>query len=249
MENAAKALLIAAGMIIAVLIISALVLVYNQISTFYSQEHDRTVIEQKEKFNATYENYHGKTIRGNELISLMNRIIDYNNMQSSMQGYKKIVINVDMQGLADTLAYDGNANLINDPIRNTANDNDEAIKNLAELSINLAKKAEDNGISNITETKLQKLTEEIHNIDVDNPDENDKIIRAKKISSILGYNVDPNNSPFIILINQAIKEYYQLRNFKKAMFNCENVYYDQETARVNRMEFKVVVENDEIKLD
>ena len=247
MENAAKALLIAAGMIIAVLLISALVLLYNQISDFYSQEYGRTVIEQKEKFNATYENYHEKTIRGNELISLMNRIIDYNNMQASMQGYERIVINVDMQGLADQLAFGSNANLINDQINNTVND--VAIKDLAELSINLAKKTQDRGISNITETKLQKLTEEIENIIIDNPDENDKVIRAKKISSILGTNVDKNDTVLINMISQAIEEYYELRNFKKAMFKCENVFYDRGTGRVNGMDFEVVVENGQIKLD
>lgn len=96
MENISKALLIAAGVFLAMMILSLMLLVYNKISSHYSQQQELLSIEQMDKFNKQFQNYNRGDIRGNELISLMNKVIDYNVSQSYQvgTGYKPIKVKI-----------------------------------------------------------------------------------------------------------------------------------------------------------
>ena len=242
MENASKALLIAAGIIISLLIITSLVLFYNQISSYYAEKHNMTQAEQLEQFNSVYQNYNDKEIRGNELISVMNRVIDYNNLQSDMKDYPRIVINVDLKGHAvDLTSLEGEElseeeKLFDDLITNTTNDN--AIKKVAELPIELVTSSEINGI---TDLKLQKLSAEISNIVIDETDNEQKQNRARKLKLILGY--EPTDDEISDIV-EATKKYDQLTQFKRTMFECYEVSFDAETGRVNGMQFEVVEDED-----
>ena len=51
MENLSKALLIAAGMLFTVMILSMLMITYNQVASHYQQQHELAVIDQTELFN------------------------------------------------------------------------------------------------------------------------------------------------------------------------------------------------------
>ena len=66
MENATKALLIAAGVLIGIIILSMLLLGYNQISNYYQQQSDNLSLKQIVELNKKFTNYDGKTIRGND---------------------------------------------------------------------------------------------------------------------------------------------------------------------------------------
>lgn len=80
MENASKALIMAGGILIAVVLISALYILFTQIGGVYSQEAESLTIEQLEEYNrrfATYNNISG--LYGSELLSLANLVHDYNN--------------------------------------------------------------------------------------------------------------------------------------------------------------------------
>lgn len=59
MENATKALLIAAGVLIGIIILSMLLLGYNQISNYYQQQSDnlslRQIVELNKKFTIMME--------------------------------------------------------------------------------------------------------------------------------------------------------------------------------------------------
>ena len=63
MENATKALLIAAGVLIGIIILSMLLLGYNQISNYYQQQSDNLSLKQIVELNKKFTNYDGKTIR------------------------------------------------------------------------------------------------------------------------------------------------------------------------------------------
>ena len=84
MENVTKALLIAAGILFAVLILSLLAMFGGQLSGYYAEQHNSKIIEQDAKFNAQFENYNGQTIRGNEIISIMNKVVNYNTSIADM---------------------------------------------------------------------------------------------------------------------------------------------------------------------
>ncbi len=77
MENASKALIIAGGMLLTILIISVLVMVRNGIGANLSERDKAEATEQLSKFNMKYESYN-KDIRGIDLRSLINMADDDN---------------------------------------------------------------------------------------------------------------------------------------------------------------------------
>lgn len=84
MENASKALLMAGGVLISIIIISMLVLMGNSL-TSYQQTSVQTQRETNIfNFNQQYEGYNRQGVRGNELYSLISKSIDYNYRESSL---------------------------------------------------------------------------------------------------------------------------------------------------------------------
>lgn len=80
MENASKALLMAGGILIALLVIGALVLMFNQIGAYGKSQEEMKKNSQLAEFNLDFERYmDDKGIDGTDIISLINKVIDYNN--------------------------------------------------------------------------------------------------------------------------------------------------------------------------
>ena len=95
----------------------------------------------------------------------------------------------------------------------------------------------DTGITGIDDTKLQRLSAEIANIvDDDNADDKYKETRAKKLKNIFGRKIEDSEIP---KIKEATKKYYQYTQFKRAMFKCTDVKYNQQNGRVNEMDFEI----------
>lgn len=275
MENITKALLMAAGMLLAVLILSLLVMAYNKLSGYYEQSQELLTAEQLDKFNKQFQNYAGrKDIRGNELISLMNKIIDYNASESYQVGtnYEPIKVKITIGGndVINAFKYEtsdfGNE-FIKPVIQNTvgginnqANDQDLiAITNTPEKAREIANGV---GITNLTDTQLQKLTMEISNIlidetSIDNSSNEYRRLRAISLRNILNLDIGTNATNDIYLnatnyktiiggekieaIKQIVSIYYQYTQFKRAYFSCpeSGITYNSQTGRVVGMEFKV----------
>ena len=70
MENASKALLIAGGVLISLMVISGLILVMRKVGDFQTANQDARLEKQTLEFNNIYESYNRKNIRGNEMVSL-----------------------------------------------------------------------------------------------------------------------------------------------------------------------------------
>lgn len=83
MENASKALLMAGGVLIALLIISALVLMFSNLSNYQQAGQVNDKEAQVVEFNNQYETYNRKNVRGSDLYSLLNRVVDYNRRKST----------------------------------------------------------------------------------------------------------------------------------------------------------------------
>lgn len=81
MENAAKALLIAGGILIALVIISTGLIVYTKTRELQEQESTIRETEQVSKFNREYTAYDKKELRGIEIITITNKAIN-NNIQN-----------------------------------------------------------------------------------------------------------------------------------------------------------------------
>ena len=72
MENASKALLIAGGVLIAILIVSVLVVTLNIVNSNQRTREKALATEQLAEFNQKYEAYKKKALRGTDIITLKN---------------------------------------------------------------------------------------------------------------------------------------------------------------------------------
>ena len=100
MENASKALLMAGGILIALLVIGALVLMFNQVSYYQKSETTSEKTQQLSDFNKEYLKFTYDDIKGYELISLVNKVIDYNIKEAvgnSVDYDKKITVSINMK--------------------------------------------------------------------------------------------------------------------------------------------------------
>ena len=78
MENASKALLIAAGIMIGLIVITMIAYAHGKISNYYESKELTLQSEQLADFNKQFLGYNRADVRGSDLISLVNKIIDYN---------------------------------------------------------------------------------------------------------------------------------------------------------------------------
>jgi len=214
MENAVKALLIAAGMFLIILIVSALVVFYNQISDYYTQKHETALIGQTQKFNSRFENFNRKNIRGSDLISLMNRIIDYNATESYFvgTGYERIKVTIELGGneilkqfkyetenSVEINSYLSSGTITNIDDNDTDWENDKKLVKITNTPSDLCQEAKNYGVNNLTDTKLQKLATGVANIMVSETENSswdiyNRLKRAELIERILGKVVDINST-------------------------------------------------------
>ena len=109
MENASKALIIASGILIAILITSLLVTGWNKITDYSKVQEEVQTAEQITNFNKEFESYNKRVVRGYELISLENLVDDTNIRYSTVNGFEKLELYIKfLKGttLVETLTYD-----------------------------------------------------------------------------------------------------------------------------------------------
>lgn len=277
MENSTKAIIIAGGMFILIMVITLLVVFGRSLSSYMQGQHDKEIVKQVTEFNNKFANYQGTELRGNELISVLNRVIDYNALEAGEYGYDPVLVEID---LVDRNALDSvikfNSKDENflfkknvSKIKNSK-DSDNELKTISQKGTTILSKYSDkekypdNYIPRLTDTKLQKLSAEISNIAqekdnsswLDGYDGNRIAVynrtRAKKLTSILGYEVsaegkikvDGIEKDIIPAVKNATCEYYQYTQFKRIMFKCTSIEYSQDTGRINKMSFEVKTTTD-----
>ena len=261
MENVTKALIMAAGILVFVMLLSLIMIFWRSLSGYYAEQHNTQVIEQDTKFNAQFDNYSGETIRGNELISVINKIVSYNTSIADMEKYDKIFLSVDFKGYQrkanDNFKYSDSdpsifqGKMSGNFLRNTST-SDQNIRDIASIPTDLINQLSNAGISNITDTQLQALSADIQNIAIDsNASQSLLITRTQKLQNILGKN--KANSLNVSQMNTLIaitKKYYQYTQLKRAMFKCTEVQHNsKENGRVNGMKFEIVEENGKAKFN
>ena len=78
MENAAKALVIAGGILLAIMTLSLLVYMVGSTSRLAQAQDSKKAAEQLAAFNNEYEAYNKRVMYGTEVISVMNKAIVHN---------------------------------------------------------------------------------------------------------------------------------------------------------------------------
>lgn len=92
MENATKALLIAGGVLIAIIIITMFLLMFNNLANIKKEQEDQTKLEQLTAFNNEFEAYNKKVMYGVDVITLINKATENNKKYADSEDYKIKVI-------------------------------------------------------------------------------------------------------------------------------------------------------------
>lgn len=95
MENASKALMIAGSVLIALLVISLLVFFFSNMRNLQGISQSGEELEQSVEFNKQYDVY-ARNIYGSEILSIANKIADYNRREADNKGYTKIELYVEI---------------------------------------------------------------------------------------------------------------------------------------------------------
>ena len=82
MDNASKALLMAGGVLIALLVITLAVFVFNQMSDYQKSQSDLVEVEQLADFNEQFTQYVRNDLNGIDLVTLANKVVNFNQKDS-----------------------------------------------------------------------------------------------------------------------------------------------------------------------
>lgn len=232
MENATKALLMVAGVFFGLLIITMVLFMHNNISNYYESTETNKKTEQLASFNKQYSSYNRTDVRGSELLSLINKIIDFNNDRDIGEKEIQIQIVIDSSREETKLFYykvddynygrDRNISLIKTNFQYThknikAQLLDEANviawnypTGIAEkLAANISKLIIDESLSETSKERAEK--------------EKQKFLRQLNLESVS-------------INNNDILKYYQYQQFKRAHFDCDELRFTKE-GRVEKFIF------------
>ena len=240
MENASKALVMAGGILIALLIIGALLLMFNNLSSYQNSNQQNIKDEQIVEFNNKFTTYIRDDVRGNELYSLLNSVIDYNRRKTIEGDEGAIQIAYMPMEVKFIIDKNDRKKLSIDDI-NRIILKDEYVIN---KSNNSFEQDVNNSMKNVitkeyTENILNSLTIAITKIFLPenaSDEEKDKAVEAFK--SITGLNVNYSDLEKGKPIREKVYKYYEYVQFKRAHFDCIDSKYDNNTGRITYLEFK-----------
>lgn len=255
MENASKALLIAAGILLTMLIIALLIFARTRISDFYSNEEELKEIDNVTEFNLQFSGYQNREVHGYEIISLANKVEDYNRRHSNAEGatndekYNPIVMTVNLPNNENTekLWYDNTytphlftrgQQLVQSTARADILNSikialsTERLYNSAEVASKLAKSI---NVLILTDAQIQY-----------NQDTRNMTPEESKLAALSTYKTitkDESIKTYDAMVAKVkgtakIFQYYEYYQFKKAIFECTEISYDDISGRVSTLKFK-----------
>ena len=267
MENASKALLIAGGVLITMLIVMLLLFFRGKISEFYNEQGKIDDIENVAQFNKQFTNYEREKVYGYELISLANMVQDYNTRHSAAEGakndekYNPITLIVSFPAgnvNVKNLWYDNETNpslhLFKEGDRLTQSSTDNRLVNIittglnieniygnAQIAAKLAKSIDALIVNDNDSYEIEKIARE-QGIDQNKAIE---ILKEKAVEDFKritnNYEDKTYNQMENILLKDgyngiSIKKYYEYYQFKRSVFECAEVKYDNKEGGTGRVE-------------
>lgn len=243
MENASKALIIAGSVLIALMIIGALILMFSNLSAYQETNVQGTREAQVIEFNNQYETYNRDGVRGSELYSLLNRVIDYNRRKSTVGtgnkdegqyiAYEPMTVTFTIKDdIYSQLSFDGTHKLISKKTYTSSNTNNEFENKVKDTIDKLEGKYGSESLVNLT-TNMSKIFP-------DNPTEQQKkeaiqrFNSASKKITVSSWDEVKEGSTY----RNDICTYYEYIQFKRAYFNCTDAVYNKNTGRITSMTFE-----------
>lgn len=213
MENATKALLIAGGVLIAIIIISMFIMMFNKMSNMQNQQEEQLKVEQIAAFNAEYESYNKKAMYGTEVMTIMNKAIQ-NNLDMDASKYEDAYyINIKFK--------------LNDTIQDTViKENMNTKEQTVFEDFNYIK---DMFGHTLTDTKLEK--NKFYSLGTYVEDELKMDVAIKKLFSAETNDHIEQSGQYRYYIKSALNQ------FKTTMFKCTDVVFN-EYGRIKEMTFE-----------
>ena len=219
------------------IIIGAFMLMMSYLNGYQGEVEQSKKDAQLTEFNVLFDTYNRQNIRGNEMISLMNRIVDYNSRKTD-EGWESMNITLTIgKEIRKALLYGedkGNQIVIKDTY--TQGDIDKISEN-----------KDIKQIEKVYEVKYAtQLAKQIANIkDIvsssgTNGDKEDKFNEKKWLPQGLSKYKKGKYEMSAPTVDDVYKDasiYYEYINFKRTKFDCTNVRYGA-TGRIVGMEFK-----------
>ena len=224
MENAAKALQIAGGVLLSIMILGIIVFAYNNWKSLGQNEHQLEVEAQAVDFNKQFDMYMKNGVYGTEILSLANKINNYNAENSdtdkhfssseSQKGYSTITLQIKIKKLDNAQYFNEN------------NNHNYSSVEIGTKYYNL--------IGDIATTGSTKYT---------CTSGNDKYAIGTELKIAQWYKaIITNQAPEDVRNNDNLKKYKNLLNeqtdFARKQFNIEEIKYDNTTGRIIELSFK-----------
>ena len=239
MENASKALIIAASVLISIVIISAFILMMSNLTDYQMKSNKEAADQQTTEFNNQYDTYNRKDIRGSDMISLMSRVVDYNTRKTA-EGYTEMGIEVTIDSSTrKKLTFDQTNRLILKDSY-TQDTISEIVGQPSSISSEITT-GEISRIQNKYQSKYaNQLSSQIDNIrDIkEDPNLNSN---TKKEEAFNNKKWLPKEASYYGGIDEIFEDaliYYEYVQFKRAYFDCKDVEYDRNTGRIINMKFE-----------
>ena len=233
MENASKALIMAGGVLIALIIVSLLVSFFANIRNLRNTEETEDVISQSIEFNKQYEAFN-RSIYGSELVSIARKIEDYNERESDREDYTRITFEVTFSPSA--------VNKL-DPKHEFKDDlRFEAGKYSSEEIVELMDKI-DFKIKNYTRADSAYSIKNINGITTWKTIKELAGMRTNDIKKLYGLDKEEELPPEFDRIQKEINIYNSLKTLfttiKSTKFKCTSFEYDKNNGRVTKMGYEV----------
>ena len=248
MENASKALIMVAGMLLAILIISLLIYAWSLFSKYQSSKDELADIEDVAKFNEQFADYDRDGVLGYEILSLVNKVSDYNYRKSNSadarndENRKTITLEINMGNETTRKKLTKNQNIRAFRQQkyiqsNTVNALSTVISEMqviedryggSDYATKIAK-----GIDGIFLSNEQLAQNESKGI----TREESWKTAIKKFNSYSN-NLNVNNQSSLQAEKENAYKYYEYVQFKRAKFKCTSCIYDQSTSRISKMVFE-----------
>lgn len=206
MENASRALVMAGGVLISLIIIGALILSWNTITSFQTSKVEEEEMEQIIYTNNEFSTYDRTNVRGNDIISLINKVIEYNNTNSNSMEIEINISNLNNFSYSQTNQY---------LIKKNTYDQDSFTSSVLDEAYRIETLY--GGV-----TICSKLSTNIFNI-VDATDDD----AIDKVNEIVNNENNVSNVNELKTVQENVRKYYEYTQFKRAYFDCISMEYDQ----------------------
>lgn len=217
MENASKALIMAGGVLISLMVIGLLVLFYNNLSGMQKIKTDSETEQQAAEFNKQYDVY-ARDIYGSEILSIANKIADYNLRESDNKGYTKIELKVKLnKDIDDTYFKKGeySSEQLKDKVKTIEKD----LKEYSQRDKSKGHFFESTKMQGYSRTTAQLAT-----------------MRTNDIEELY-------DEQTILQIKNDVQKYNNLKNlvttFKEKTFKYKKFEYDNNNGRITLMNYEL----------